>query len=91
MRHFICSAYRQCRLGCHRQIIVFNFDEDAFTWAHFCRLYNCLPITRFDKSQTARTTGIIEWLAALGNVGNAIFKLHKCVWAVIDTQPIAGA
>jgi hypothetical protein len=48
-------------------------------------------ITRFAKSQTARTTGIIEWLAALGHVGNAIFKLHKCVWAVIDAQPIAGA
>ena len=48
-------------------------------------------IAWFDKRQTARTTGIIEWLAALGNIGNAIFKLHKCVWAVIDTQPIAGA
>jgi len=30
-------------------------------------------------------------LAALGNIGNAIFKLHKCIWAMIDAQPIAGA
>jgi len=91
MRHFTSSAYRQCRLGCHRQIIVINFDEDAFTWAHFGCLHYCQPITRFDIRQTARTTGIIERFAALGHVGNAVFKLNKRVGAMIDTQAIASA
>lgn len=91
MRHFICSAYRQCHLGCRRKVGVFNLNKDAFARAHFCCLHNCQTIAWFYKRQAARTAGIIEWLAALGNIGNAVFKLHKCVWAVIDTQPIAGA
>ena len=91
MRHFIGSAYRQRGLGCRRKVGVFNFDKDAFARAHFCCLHYCRPIAWFYKRQTARTTRIIEWLATLGYIRNAVFKLHKCVWAVIDTQPIAGA
>ncbi len=41
--------------------------------------------------QTARPTGIVEHLAVLGDVRDAVLELHEDVGAVIDAQTVTGA
>ncbi len=41
--------------------------------------------------QAARPTRIVEHLAALGDVGDAVLELHEHVGTVVDAQPVTGA
>jgi oligopeptidase B len=41
--------------------------------------------------QAARSAGIVEHLAALDDIGDAVLELHEHVGAVIDTQAVTGA
>jgi hypothetical protein len=40
--------------------------------------------------QASTTTWVIEWTRLFCNVGNAVFKLHEYIWAMVDAQPITS-
>lgn len=44
-----------------------------------------------DPGKTARPTGVVECLAVLGDVGDAVLQLHEHVRAVVHTQAVTGA
>ncbi len=44
-----------------------------------------------DPGEAPRATRIVQRLAALGHVGDAVLQLHEDVGAVIDAEAIAGA
>ena len=41
--------------------------------------------------EAARPTGIVEHVAVLGHVGDAVLELHEHVGTVVDAEPVAGA
>jgi hypothetical protein len=68
-----------------------EFDEDALTGAHLCCANHRLSMPFFDSSKTPRTTRIIQHLARLTHIGDAILQLNEHVVTVVDTQAITSA
>ena len=70
---------------------VIAFDEDAFTRADQGRSNDrCFMFFRNDRLALGHTR-IIERLAVLAYVGNAIFEQGEDLGYNIDTQTVAGA
>ena len=68
-----------------------QLDEDAFPGTYFCGLNHCGKVSRFYLCEASCATRIVEHVAVLHHVGDAIFELSKNVVAVVDTQAVAGA
>ena len=66
-----------------------QLDEDALARAHLCSLNDRSKVFGVNARQAARATRIIQYVAVLHHVGDAILKLSKYVVAMIDTQAIA--
>jgi len=70
------------------QLVVINLDKNALARTYFGCLHYCKLIAVFNNGKTSRTARVIERHSALGDVGNAILKLYKCVWTVVDAQSV---
>jgi hypothetical protein len=68
-----------------------DLDEDAFTGTQFGCMDHIAEMSFGHPRQAARPAGIVEHLAALGDVRNAVLELHEHVGTVVDAQPVTGA
>jgi hypothetical protein len=94
MRHFISLLYRDWFFGFADsqptyQLFIVKLNKNALARTHFSCLHYSKLIALLHDCEASRTTGIVECNSAFSYVGNAIFELHKCIWTMIDTQPVA--
>ena len=61
-----------------------ELDEDAFAWARDRCIDDLLAFALRNLRQAARTAGIVERFAQLGNVGNAVFQLNEDVGTMVE-------
>ncbi len=68
-----------------------DLDEDALARAELGGVDRVGDITLAHHRQAARSTGIVEHLSVLDNVGDAVLEQGEHVGAVIDAQSVTGA
>ena len=68
-----------------------EFDEDALAGAVSAASITCWCRRRRHPGQAARAARVVERVAVLGHVGDAVLELHEHVGAVVDAQAVAGA
>jgi hypothetical protein len=71
--------------------LIIKFNKYALAGAHICRQDHIGHVSIRHLGKGPRPARVIQWFPPFGHVRDAIFHLHKDIWAMVNTQAIPRA